>query len=586
MPRLDPHSYADTSQPQTESIDWNARVDFDARIVEGEAALHFVATGSGELDLDTRDLKVTSVSDSSGAPLKWSLGDPDPILGQRLGIGLGEGTGGVRIRYSTSPQASALQWLEPAQTFGGQHPFLFSQGQAIHARSVLPCQDTPRIRIRFKARIDTPAALTAVMGARSVDRNTDGARSIARFEMDQRIPPYLIALAVGNLESAVLGPRSSVWAEPEILEQAAWEFAEVDRMLQVAERLFGPYDWERFDLLTMPQAFPYGGMENPRLTFLTPTLLAKDRSLVNVVAHELAHSWTGNLVSNASAEDFWLNEGFTVFAERRILEALEGPEVAALHAALGRRALDRALEQFRDQPELTRLKTRLTGIDPDDAFSQVPYEKGYLFLRALEEAAGRDAFSKFLLDYIRTFRFQSITTEDFLAFLEQRLPGTYARVNGDAWVHGSGVPSNEPRLASQRLARIEGLEGRLPPDELARQWTATELQLYLESVSTPVSASVLDQLDQKYALSASNNYEVLVAWLTLAAKSSYAPALPRTEEVLGKVGRMKYLKPLYQALVGNEATKRRAREFYEKSKSSYHPIARQGIEGLLARAGA
>src|SRR6185436_19006120 len=371
-----------------------------------------------------------------GRALPFVLHPAEPILGARLAIELPPGSAGVRIRYRTSPSASALQWLAPAQTAGGRSPFLFSQCQAIHARSVVPVQDTPRLRIRYRAELAIPRGLTAVMAAAHRGRSEDGDVAVERFEMPQPIPPYLFAFAVGELASRDLSPRSRVWAEPALLDRAAHEFADVEAMIQAAEGLFGPYDWERFDVLTMPPSFPYGGMENPRLTFLTPTVIAGDRSLVNVLAHELAHSWTGNLVTNANAEHFWLNEGFTVYAERRILEAVYGTDIAALHAALGWRALERAVARFADRPELTRLRTELAGIDPDEVFSEIPYEKGYAFLRALEDQVGREAFTRWLRSYIEAFRFQSITTDDFTAHLGRALPGALEAVDAARWLDG------------------------------------------------------------------------------------------------------------------------------------------------------
>ncbi|MCW5808024.1 MAG: M1 family peptidase, partial [Deltaproteobacteria bacterium] len=392
MARRDPHSYNDDTQAETVALDWRARVDFATRTLVAEARLHLRAASTGNLDLDTRGLAIEGVFDGEGRQLAYTLHPEEPILGSRLEVALVAPTEVVKIRYRTSPEASALQWLEPAQTAGGTLPFLFSQCQAIHARSVVPLQDTPRLRIRFTAELEVPADLVAVMAA--ADRGRAG--NVARFEMPEAIPPYLIAFAVGDLATRDLSRRARVVAEPSLLVAAAEEFAGVEAMIAAAEALFGPYDWERFDMLVMPSSFPYGGMENPRLTFLTPTLIAGDRSNVNVVGHELAHAWTGNLVTNANAEHFWLNEGFTVYAERRIIEALEGRELAELHAALGRRELDAAIARFGSRPELTKLRTQLAGVDPDEAFSLVPYEKGYLFLRALEEAAGRGKFDAWL----------------------------------------------------------------------------------------------------------------------------------------------------------------------------------------------
>jgi hypothetical protein len=325
-------------------------------------------------------------------------------------------------------------------------------------------------------------------------------------------------------------------------------------------------------------------MENPRLTFLTPTLLAGDRSLTSVVAHELAHSWTGNLVSNASAEHFWLNEGFTVYAERRIVEALYGADVAALQAALGRRDLDHAIARFKDQPALQRLHTPLQGIDPDEAFSEIPYEKGFLFLRTLEEQVGRARFDGFLRAYLARFRFRAITSEDFVGTLEEELPGAFAAVDGRAWLDGPGVPPNAPVPRSSRLEAIRALAGRAPGDGQARAFSPTEWELWIESLPRPTPAAALDELDRRFRFTASTNCEVLVAWLELAIRSGWSPALARVEEVLATVGRMKYLKPLYGALAERPETRSRAREIFQRNRASYHPIAQQVIGKLLERA--
>ncbi len=581
MARRDPHSYTDDTHAQTERLDWKARVDFETRTLDCEALLTFRSPGSGSLDLDTRELDVRSVSTLEGRPLEYGLAPADPVLGARLRVELPPKTPAIRIAYRTRAGASALQWLEPAQTAGGKAPFLFSQCQAIHARSVVPLQDTPRLRIRFRAELTVPKALRGLVAAAFVEREEQETVAIERYEMPQPIPPYLLAFAVGNLQSRELGPRSRVWAEPEVLEKAAWEFESVDAMLAAGEQLFGAYDWDRFDLLVMPPSFPYGGMENPRLTFLTPTLLAGDRSLVGVVAHELAHSWTGNLITNASAEHFWLNEGWTVYAERRIQEALEGEEITALYAALGRRALERAVERFNGQPELTKLRTELTGIDPDEAFSEIPYEKGYLFLRALEEAAGRERFDAFVRKYVASFCFGSLDTEQFLDFARTELGDVVDAVGVDAWVYGPGIPANAPRPRSTRLEKVESVGARAPEPAEVAAWTPTEWQLYLESLPTPSPQALCEELERRYQLTSRGNMEVLVAWLTLAAESGFAPAIARIEQVLGEVGRMKYLKPLYQALARRPETRELARRCFAKNSAAYHPIARQVISPIV-----
>ncbi len=578
MARRDPHSYADDTQAETESFHLVGRLDFANRILRAEVTLRFRDLASGTLDLDTRDLAIETIRDDAGRVLPFTLHPAEPIFGSRLEVELSGGTRAISIRYRTSPDASALQWLAPAQTAGGKLPFLFSQCQAIHARSVIPLQDTPRLRVTYTAELTVPKALRVVVAAAAVgSRRTEGELATERYEMPQPIPPYLFAFAVGDLVSQALSPRSAVWAEPSVLAKAAYEFAGVEAMIVAAEKLFGPYDWERFDILTMPPSFPYGGMENPRLTFLTPTLLAGDRSLVGVVAHELAHSWTGNLVTNANAEHFWLNEGFTVFAESRILEATDGPDVAQLDAALGRKELDQALARFATRPALTKLRTHLAGIDPDDAFSQVPYEKGYFFLRALEETIGREAFERWLQSYIAAFRFGAIVTEDFLAHFEAAHPGVLAKVGASRWIDGEGLPADAPVPRSEKLDAVQAAGVAVPDPSLARTWSPVEWQLYLEAGTRPIE--VCKQLDATYQLTNSTNYEVLVSWLALALRCGYLDVIPRVEEVLASVGRMKYLRPLYTAL--RDVDRVRATSVFAANRASYHPIGRQMVAGLL-----
>jgi len=581
MPRLDPHSYADSDQLRTARLDLELRVDFQERRLRGEARLTFAAPGAGPLDLDTRDLEVEQVSDAAGRPLPFTLHAPEPILGSRLRVMLPPACESVRIRYATSPAASALQWLDPAQTAGGREPYLYSQCQAIHARSVAPLQDSPRFRIRYGAALAVPRGLRALMAARPLGRAPAGpGEAIDRFEMPQPIPPYLLALAVGDLATLPLSGRCAVWAEPSVVSAAAWEFAEVERMMAAAEALFGPYGWERFDLLVMPPSFPYGGMENPRLTFLTPSLLAGDRSLVTVVAHELAHAWTGNLVTNASADDFWLNEGFTVYAERRILEALEGREVSELHAAIGRHELEVSLGRFASRPQLTRLKNDLAGVDPDDAFSSVPYEKGYLLLRHLEETAGRLAFDAFLRAWLARHAFGSVTTGDFLAMLEAELPGLAARAGAAAFLDGPGLPPFAPRARSERLERIQRAAAAADPDA-AGTLGPVETVLFLQALPRDLGIEACASLRARLRPEEGKSLEIQVAWLTAALRAGDVPARAHVERVLGATGRMKYLRPLFTELCQREETRELARAIYESVRERVHPIARGTVERIL-----
>jgi aminopeptidase N len=578
MPRLDPHSYADSDQPQTESIELALNVDFSSRTLDGEIALRFRSPGAGPLDLDTRDLRIESISSLDGAPIAHQLSPPEPILGSRLRLELPKGTEGVRIRYSTSPEASALQWLTAAQTAGGQ-PFLFSQCQPIHARSLAPLQDTPRIRITVSsARFTVPARLRTLMAAAAKGREpaADG-RATDVFEMPQKIPPYLLAFAVGDLTPRQLSARSAVWAERGLIDEAAEEFSGVEDMIVAAEELFGPYAWDRFDILVMPPSFPYGGMENPRLAFVTPSILAGDKSLVNVIAHELAHAWTGNLVTNASANDFWLNEGFTVYAERRILEALEGRESAELHAAVGGHELSVALERFKEKPQLTRLRNDLQGVDPDQAYSTVPYEKGYLLLRRLEELAGRAEWDDFFRGYLEKFRFQSIVTQDFLDALEERLPGLADRAGALRFIDRPGIPDDAPRPQSGRLRELRELAARreLPRDASMRP---TELLIYLQALP-PLEPDTVKALDALFGLSERKSLELRHTFVLAQLRAGMSEGVESARRVLQKTGRMKYLRPIFTELARTQ--RETALRFYEELRGGYHPIARAVIEGLL-----
>ncbi|MFO0581126.1 MAG: leukotriene A4 hydrolase C-terminal domain-containing protein [Anaeromyxobacter sp.] len=590
MARIDPHSYFDDTQPRTRHWTLKLRVDFGHRVLSGTAELRFTAPAGGVLDLDTKGLAVKAVTALDGTtPIPHELGAEEPILGRRLRLTLPPGTLGVVVRYETSPDALGLQWLSPEQTEGKTHPFLFSQCQAIHARTLVPCQDCAVARVTYDAEITVPAALTAVMSAGPAGEGVHGPGwRTFRFRMPQAIPSYLLALAVGELQGRDLSPRARVWAEPATVEKAAWEFADTETFIQKAEALFGPYDWDRYDMLVLPPSFPYGGMENPRMTFLTPTLLAGDRSLVDVVAHELAHSWTGNLVTNATAEHFWLNEGWTVFAERRILRALRGDEAASIAWAVGQRDLDESLARFADQPDLTKLRTHLAGIDPDDAFSSIPYEKGARFIVAIERAVGEARFDAFIRAYLKQFRFQSITTEAFCAFVEQELPGALAKVNAPAWLDAPGIPADAPRFVSPRLEALTALAGgwkagqRPVPAEVAG-WHPTELLVYLQKLPQDLTHEDCAWLDANLRLTERGNHEILAAWLCLAAASGYQGVFPRIREVLSRVGRMKYVRPLYQALGRSEAGRKVARELFERVAPTYHALTRRVAEGVIQK---
>lgn len=587
MARPDPHSHYDDTQPRTASLELQLVCDFDRKRLSGSVTLRFAQPVEGPLDLDSRALAIHGAENDAGLSVSFVVSEQSAILGQRLRLMLPPDTRAVMIRYQTSPEATALQWLEPEQTAGRRQPFLFSQCQAIHARTMVPCQDTPIVRVPYRAEITVPEGITPVMSAGPAGTREDlPGTTTFLFEMPQPIPPYLLALAAGDLVSRDLSPRARVWAEPETIEAAAWEFAGVEDQIRTAEALFGPYEWDRFDMLVLPPSFPYGGMENPRLTFLTPTLLSGDRSLVDVVAHELAHSWTGNLVTNATMDHFWLNEGFTVWAERRILETLHGADAAAIGWAIGQKGLDDAIRRFGPDSPLTRLRMDLAGVDPDDAYSQVPYEKGARFVVALERAVGRERFDAFIRAYIERFHFTSITTEEFLVFLEEKFPGLAAQVDAQTWLHGTGMPPGAPTFASPTIDALEELagafsSGRRPTDAEISAWSPQATLVYLQKLPRPLPEPDCAWLDAHLGLTGRGNHEILVEWLTIAATSGYATVFPKIREVLMRVGRMKYLRPLYGALAHHAETRALARSIFDKARTGYHPLSRRVIENVM-----
>lgn len=554
-------------------------------------AIDRAAPNANQLVLDSRALQIDKTEISAdGATYRetpFVMGDADKILGSPLRVTLAPDTKFVKIRYSTDPTATALQWLKPEQTAGKEHPFLYTQSQAIHARSWIPLQDSPGIRVTFEARVHTPPGLKAVMGA-AREESPAGANEF-RFKMDQPIPPYLIALAVGDLAFQSTGPRTGVWAEPSILPKAAAEFSDMEKMLEAAEKLYGPYRWGRYDVLVLPPSFPFGGMENPRLTFATPTVIAGDKSLVSLVAHEMAHSWSGNLVTNATWSDFWLNEGYTVYIERRIIEELYGRRREEMEASLGYQDL---LDELRTHPPADQiLHINLAGRDPDDGATEIPYEKGALFLRQLEDAFGRPRFDAYLKSYFDRFAFQSITTAESLDYMRSHLfvpdPQTKAAppdINVKEWVYQPGLPESAKAPVSDLFQKVDvqiadWMKGKkIDPAAFNPQgWSTQEWLHFLRGLPEKLDAAHMRRLDTAWHLTQTGNDEILDQWLLMAVRSRYEPAYPRLEEFLTTVGRRKYVKPLYEAM-----DRRRAMAIYEKARPMYHPITQATIDALLA----
>ena len=587
--RTDHHSYANFEDARVTHLDLDLDVDFASRKLRGSAALQLEGAAD-RLVLDTKLLTIERVETSSdGATFSetsFGLGDADPVLGAPLTIAL-NGADRVRVHYATGPDATGLQWLEPHQTAGKKAPFLFTQSQAIHARTWIPLQDTPAVRATYAAEIRTPKDVLAVMSA---EMQSGAARTGAyRFEMPQPIPSYLIALAVGDLVFEPMSERTGIYAEPAVAKAAAAEFEDTESMMTAVEKLYGPYRWGRYDILVLPPSFPFGGMENPRLTFATPTVIAGDKSLVSLIAHELAHSWSGNLVTNATWRDFWLNEGFTVYLEERIQELVYGPERAAMETVLEVEGLKEEMASLDDRDEI--LHVDLAGRDPDEGFTGVPYVKGAMFLRTVEKIVGREAFDPFLRGYFDNFAFQSITTADFVRYLQANLlddrPAAAEKIDIEEWIEQPGLPERRHEPVSDAFEKIEAqaaewLAGTARAEALpAGGWTTQHWLHFLRTLPDELAAGRMAELDRAFRLTSSGNSEILCQWLIMAVRNDYAAADPALAKFLTSVGRRKFLKPLYEELAKTEQGKQRGLEIYRAARPGYHPIASNTIDGIL-----
>ncbi len=585
--------------------------DFAAKTLSGTAELRFDRRDrdASEVVLDTRDLTIQKVEAAAGSGAWMAtthrLDAATPAFGSALHIAMPSGADRVRVTYSTSPSARGLQWLAPSQTAGKKQPFLFSQAQAIQARSFIPLQDTPGVRMTYEATIGTPKDLVAVMAAEMDPANvgpvlsdrpgtaTDGPTRTFKFKMPQAIPSYLIAIAIGDLAFRKMSDRTGVWAEPSVVDAAAREFEDTEKMIVTTEKLYGPYRWGRYDLLVLPPSFPFGGMENPRLTFATPTVIAGDKSLVSLVAHELAHSWSGNLVTNGTWRDFWLNEGITTYVERRIVEALYGKHTADMQAAIGVSDLAESRKTLEVAGDRTLLPD-LEGRDPDDALSNVPYEQGRLFLVFLESKFGRDAFDQFLRKWFDEHAFQSATTEQFLAFLKTNLldtkPGAVTDAQIQEWLHTEGIPAfavlpMSDAFAKVEQARDEWLKGG-SMDALARTasaWSTQEWIHFVDSLPRTMEASRLAALDQRFKLTQSMNSEIAHVWYRLAIANHYTAAYPAMERYMIRIGRRKLIVPLYRDLASYPEGLKLANKIFAEARDGYHPLAQTTVADILKK---
>ena len=585
---VDYHSFANPNEIRVTHLSLNLTANFETKQLVGDVTLDVKREkpDNNTLVLDTRALDIQSVT-VDGESVPFEMGEVDPDLGTPLTITLPSSANAVTVAYSTSPEASGVQWLTPAQTAGKKHPFLFTQAQAVHARSFIPLQDSPQVRVTYDATIKTPEALLAVMSA-SNDPTTERDGEY-EFNMPQPIPSYLIALAIGDLEFKAMGERTGVYAEPALLESAAKEFEDTEAMLEVTEETYGPYQWDRYDLLILPPSFPFGGMENPRLSFITPTVIAGDKSLVSLIAHELAHSWSGNTVTNATWRDLWLNEGFTTYLTYRIMEMIYGHDRFKKEAVLGYQDLENDVAALEENDEILAIDLR--GRNPDDVFSNIPYEKGALFLREIEHKIGRENFDAFLMQYFKDFAFKSITTDTFIAYLDDTLLKQYPdkldanRIH--TWIFEPGIPEGAPHPESDAFTKIDDtrsawLSGDVKAADIeTAQWTVHEWLYFLNNMPESLSEAQLAELDSAFSLTSTKNNEIAHSWLMIAVQNNYQPAYDRLYSYLVSIGRNKLVKPLYRELSKTPEGKTFAKRAFEEAKPGYHPLTVKANEGFV-----
>ena len=589
----DIHSYAEPQEARVTNVSLDLTPDFATKRISGTARLAIQReAGADSIVLDIRDLEIKSVKDAAGAPLGFVIGTSKETLGAPLAVALPATGDTIVVEYETSPGAAATQWLTAEQTAGGKMPFLFTQGQSILTRTWVPTQDGPGIRQTYDATVHVPAGMRAVMSAEHVgmdgEKDAQGL-SVYRFRMPHPIPPYLIALSVGDIAFRPIGKNTGVYAEPSVVDRAADEFEEVDKMIGAAEKLYGAYRWGRYDLLVLPPSFPFGGMENPTLTFATPTILAGDRSLVSLVAHELAHSWSGNLVTNSTWNDFWLNEGFTTYIESRIMEELRGRDYADMLRVLGRQDLDNTVKELGGpQAADTRLQIDLAGRDPDAGTTDIAYEKGAAFLQTVESVVGRDRLDKFLRGYFDHFAFQPMSSERLVAYMKQNLlsPEESDKVNIQSWIYEPGIPANAPVITSNAFTNVEkqvdAWKGGSSAASLStKEWSTHEWLHFLRALPDTIPAERLADLDKTFKLSSSGNSEIQFAWFKIVIANRYEPAFAALEHFLTSLGRRKFIAPLYADLAKTDWGKPMAMRIYTRARPTYHSVATQTIDKSL-----
>jgi leukotriene-A4 hydrolase len=603
-PGLDYHSFANIDQLRVTHIDLELRIDLQGKSISGIAKLDFkrLDPHATQMVLDTKGLMVTDVSqkatDVLGATAKnqtawvsrpFHFEKPDSVLGSALVIELPpahKAAESLRIDYETEDAAAAPQWLAPNKVAGRHKFFLYTLPAPLAARSWIPLQDTPQVRVTFKAAIHTDAGMLAVMSADNdpkVKRNGEYS-----FVMAQAIPSYSIALAVGDLAFQETGPRSGVYAQKAVVKAAAKEFADTEAMIAAGEKLFGPYRWQRFDLVVMSPGFGSAATENPRLAFISPTVIAGDKSQVEVIARALAHSWSGNLVTNATWRDLWLNEGFSAYLGSRLMSAVYGEQRASMEAVLGLKFLRE--ESAQCSPKDQVLAVDLRGRDPQTACGAVTAEKGRLFLSYLDAKFGRERFDGFLRGYFDHFAFKSISTEEFNQYLREnlldRFPGIVEPQQVFAWENAPGIPAEAVLPASSALSQVDDartawLAGTLAAKKIGVDWGAEQRLYFLDNMPAKLGSQQLSELDQAYGLTRTQNAAIESSWLGLVIRSDYRPGYARLEEYLKTVGRRGLVAPLYIELMKTPAGGVLAKRAYAVARPELQPQSAAALDAIV-----
>lgn len=589
--KKDPHSYSRPNEAKVTHLSWKASVDFDSKKISGTAKWKIEQQGNpGVIVFDSKGLSIAKVTLDNDEATDFKIGQKNEILGEELIVSIKPETKAVSIEYVTDPSAEALQWLSAQQTAGKKFPFLFTQSQAILARSWVPSQDTPGIHFTYDAEVSVPKDLLALMSASNPQQKNE--TGTYKFEMKQPISSYLLALAVGDVSFKPISNRSGVYAEPSLVDTAAWEFADLEKMIAGAEELYGPYAWERYDVIVLPPSFPFGGMENPRLTFATPTILSGDRSLTSLIAHELAHSWSGNLVTNSTWNDFWLNEGFTVYFETRIMEKLYGKDYAEMLASLNLQDLKDEIESLNaaNLSADTKLLLNLEGRSPDDGVTDIAYNKGYYFLRSIEEAHGRDKFDAFLKSYFTENAFKSMDTEGFKNYITSYYQTNFNIGLNDStfnkWIVTEGLPADHPQPSSTRFKKVDEVlaswKAEKPLDATqSKDWSTHEWLHFLKNLPETLTQEQMKAVDSFGNFSNSGNSEIITAWGVISIRNNYAKMNPKIESFLINTGRRKFLSPLYNEMLKTEDGRRRAKAIYDKARPNYHFVATNTFDKLI-----